>query len=452
MKNLLTIESRECVKYLHNDHPSDFVLSPYLWRNEWIRPYESLYSVLRMFERLNSFKTSYACSVIYGKKVLLTNHDYLPSLLSAACNGSVNSKYNVCNHIAIFFSARDKDQIASFPQMNEEARQLLIASEYRFCPICHAKGYHSWFYQYRGLKVCPIHHVPFESLPRCLDDKQVSVMDSPPLLYEINTAPIEKTYNKLSLNAKSIELFTMNAHFDIRAYGDKLGLTPLLNIGEEIYTRDSQNHLDVDKEMSSRFLNAIYKITARHGDAYNEFEANQILENTFCRNGIYRNNPRFSEIKAGCLQIYITLMELKLQYEQDDACAWNGILSEAFDKYMYYVLDMDDCFSFRRFYHPYAKEPYNYHTLVYISSEFEHNLNYLNDSDTLLYAIDDHIRFQWERYRKLVTEEGMDINIAINVLPAVAYLSIRDTNGVTHLQRLIWKSRFSMNGIVADEK
>ena len=231
MKDLIT-EPREYIKYIDNHRTSDYVLSPYLWRKDWVRPYESLYSALRMFERLNSFKTSYACSVIYGKKVLITTHDYLPPFLSAACNGIVDSKYNVCNYIATFFSDGDKDKVASFPQMNEEARQLLVVSEYRFCPICHAKGYHSWFYQYRGLKVCPIHHVPFESLQRCLDDKQVSVMDAHPLLYKIDTEPIEKACNKLSLNAKSIDLFTMNAHFDIRAYGNNLGMTPLLNIGE----------------------------------------------------------------------------------------------------------------------------------------------------------------------------------------------------------------------------
>lgn len=442
MKDLIT-EQREYVKYIDNHRTSDYVLSPYLWRKDWVRPYESLYSALRMFERLNSFVTSSAFSVIYGKKVFITNHDYLPPFLSAACNGIINSKYNVCHHVAAFFSAGNKDTIASFPQMNEEARQLLVASDYRFCPLCHAKGYHSWFYQYRGLKVCPIHHVPFESLQRCRDDKQVSVMDAHPLLYKIDTEPIEKACNNLSLNAKSIELFTMNAHFDIRAYGKMLGRTPLLNIGEEIYTRDSQNHLDVEKEMSSRFLNVIYKITTSLDDTYNELDAKQILEKTFFRHGIYRNNPPFSETKAGCLQIYITLMELKLQYEQDDA--WNEILSEAFDKYMYYVLGMDDYFSFRRFYHPYAKEAYNYHTLVYISSAFGDSRNCINDRDALLYAIDDHIRFQWERYRKLVIVEGMDKNNAINVLPAVAYLSITDDNGIIHLQRLVWKSRFPIS-------
>ena len=195
--------------------------------------------------------------------------------------------------------------------------------------------------------------------------------------------------------------------------------------------------------MSSRFLNAIYKITKRFGDTYNESEAELLLEKTFGRNGIYRNNPRFFATKVGCLQIYITLMELKLQYEQDDA--WNEILCEAFDKYMYYVLGMDDYFSFRRFCHPYAREAYDYHTLVYINREFDNGLNFLNDSDALLYALDDHIRFQWERYRKMVIVEGMDKNNAINTLPAVAYLSITDDNGIIHLQRLVWKSCFSMN-------
>ena len=63
----------------------------------------------------------------------------------------------------------------------------------------------------------------------------------------------------------------------------------------------------------------------------------------------------------------------------------------------------------------------------------------------MLYAIEDHIRFQWERYRKLVIEDDMDKNNAINALPTVAYLSIRDDNGIIHLQRFVWKSRFSMN-------
>lgn len=94
MKDLIT-EQREYIKYIDKRHTSDYVLSPYLWRKDWVRPYESLYSALCMFERLNSFKTSYAFNVICGKKVSLSNSDYLFPFLSAACNGIVDSNSNI---------------------------------------------------------------------------------------------------------------------------------------------------------------------------------------------------------------------------------------------------------------------------------------------------------------------------------------------------------------------
>lgn len=448
MKDLIT-EQREYFKYIDNHRTSDYVLSPYLWRKDWVRPYESLYSVLCMFERLNSFKTSYAFNVICGKKVSLSNSDYLFPFLSAACNGIVDSNSNICNHVAAFFSSEDRDKVPSFLRMNEEAHQLLINSRYRVCPICHAKGYHSWLFQYRGLKVCPIHNVPLESLSSFRDDKQVDVMDSHPLLYKIDTAPIERIWNQLSLNVKSIELFTMNNHFDISAYGNTLGMEPLLNIGEEIYTRDSQDCLDIEKEMSSRFQKAIYKVTTALEKKCTEYwtkqmMVEQILKDTFSKNARYPNNPLLCSTMADILQIYITLMELEHQYEK--IFDKNEVLSYAFKQYMHYVFGIHDNFSFRRFYHLNLTDVYYYHTLAHIWAEFDNKgIKYLNDCDALLYAIDDHIRYQWERYSKLVTEEGMDIYKAIDGLPAIAYLSITDADGIIHLRRLISKSRFLTN-------
>ena len=156
-------------------------------------------------------------------------------------------------------------------------------------------------------------------------------MDSHPMLYEIDTQKIENIYHKLSLDAKRIDLITMNNRFNIREYGQSLQMEPLLNMGEEIYKRNERDYPDVEKEMSSRFRKVICGVSSIINRRWTEEHTQTILADTFDRKR-HKKNPSFHDTMAASLQVYITLMEIKLQYRG------KNILDEIFDRYMCYCL------------------------------------------------------------------------------------------------------------------
>ena len=50
------------------------------------------------------------------------------------------------------------------PQLN----RWVFTSRFRYCPICLRGGFHSYWFQFEGIKNCPIHHAPLrDSCPRC---------------------------------------------------------------------------------------------------------------------------------------------------------------------------------------------------------------------------------------------------------------------------------------------
>lgn len=433
MKNKMLPEVRNCVKYINKgSHPIDHDFTSYTWRKGWIKPCESLYSVFCMFERLNGFTTTGAFKIINKKNQIAIGPDFAQSFISSACNGVIETTHISYRCVAEFFSTGD-DDIPSFPAMNAKARILLTDSCYVFCPKCHAIGYHSWIFQYRALKFCPIHSIPLESLTHFFLEKKVGVMDSHPMLYEIDTKKIEYIYHKLSLDAKRIDLITMNNCFNIREYGQSFQMEPLLNIGEEIYQRNERDYPDVEKEMSSRFRKVICEVSSIINRRWTEEHTQVILADTFDRNMRHKKNPSFQDTMAASLQVYITLMEIKLQHRE------KNILDEIFDRYMCYVQGVYDPLEFRRFYHPYSSEPYELKSTANVKEiELTYiNLATLNENDITLCAIDDHIRFQWAEYRKLVMEDHIDVDEAAKRLPDVAYICITDADGILHVKRIV---------------
>ena len=327
MKNEMLPEKREYVKRLNN---GSYTPSSYTWRKGWIRPYESLYSVFRMFERLNGSSTSGVFKMICNKKQMAIDDGYINAFIYCACNGTIETTHTSSKNVSEFFSTGDEN-LPAFPKMNDKAQMLLLKEFYVICPECHKRGYHSWLFQYRTLNSCPIHHIPLEIL-HGLSSEEVGVMDSHPMLYEIDTKKIDDVYHKLLRDVKSVEFLTINSYFNIREYGEKLQMVPLLSLGEEIYRRAESDCPDVEVEMSSRFRKVIVGVSDSIicGQWTNE-NTNDILKDTFDRNRRHRKNPFFQDTMATTLQIYITLMEMKVQYAEEPA------LNEIFHKYMFYV-------------------------------------------------------------------------------------------------------------------
>lgn len=433
MKNEMLPEKREYVKHLNN---GSYAPSLYTWRKGWIRPYESLYSVLRTFERLNRFSTSGAFKTICNKKQMSIDDDYINAFIYCACNGAIETTHTSSKSVSEFFSTGDEN-LPAFPKMNAQARMLFMDDFYVFCPECHKIGYHSWMFQYRALKSCPIHQIPLEILKDLSSEEKVDVMDGHPMLYEIDTKKIENVFHKFFLDVKSVDLIPINNFFNIREYGKRLQMESLLSLGEEIYRRAESDCPDVEAEMSSRFRKVIGGVSDSiiYGQ-WTEEETQGILQDTFDRNGRHRKNPILYHTLATTLQIYMTLMEMKVQYSEDPA------LVEIFYTYMCYVQGVYDPLKFRKFYHPCTAERYELRSTaqIYDINLASINSAHLNENDTTLVAIDDHIRFQWERYRQLVMEDHIDESKAVKNLPNVAYLCMTDKDGIVHLNRIVEES------------
>lgn len=433
MKNEMLPEKREYVKHLNN---GSYTPSSYTWRKGWIRPYESLYSVLRTFERLNGFSASGVFKMICNKKQMSIDDGYINDFIYCACNGAIETTHTSSKSVSEFFSTGDEN-LPAFPKMNDKAQMLLLKEFYVICPECHKRGYHSWMFQYRALRSCPIHQIPLEILHGLSSEEEVGVMDSHPMLYEIDTKKIDDVYHKLLLNVKSVEFITINDYFNIREYGERLQMVPLLSLGEEIYRRAESDCPDVEVEMSSRFRKVVGSVSnSIISGQWTEEHSQNILEDTFNRNRRHKKNPFFHDTLATTLQIYITLMEMKVQYAEEP------VLDIIFHKYMCYVQGVYDPLKFRKLYHPYTSEPYPLRSTanVYDLELAFVNLAHLNENDTTLVAIDDHIRFQWERYRKLVMEDHIDESKAVKKLPNVAYLCMTDKDGIVHLNRIVVES------------
>ncbi len=136
----------------------------YTWRDDWMFPYESLWSLTNKFGALNWIP----CHEIkrFFKKVEQKrpklNKDRIPKWNYSLALGldlekirrTLNlSKSTIDNALTTAFIPRSK-----VPLMTE-------VKELRFCPICIRYGYHSVFHQFKNVSVCPIHKT--ELVHRC---------------------------------------------------------------------------------------------------------------------------------------------------------------------------------------------------------------------------------------------------------------------------------------------
>lgn len=138
------------------DSISSTEVSNYTWRDDWVFPYESLWSLTNKFGALNWIP----CHEIkrFFKKVEQKrpklNKDRIPKWNYSLALGldfekirrTLNlSKSTIDNALTTTFIPRSKVSLMA------EVKEL------RFCAICIRYGYHSVFHQLKNVSVCPIH-------------------------------------------------------------------------------------------------------------------------------------------------------------------------------------------------------------------------------------------------------------------------------------------------------
>ena len=124
-----------------------------LWNQEWVRPYESFWSLINTYKSVNSIKTNLDAMNSLGLNTQVPSKDYYLSY-GIFCNisSSKNDLNNVIDQLSPTWHKKqlkdmfDKDDISQF-----------ISKQIKFCPKCMESGYHSVIHQLKGLKRCPFH-------------------------------------------------------------------------------------------------------------------------------------------------------------------------------------------------------------------------------------------------------------------------------------------------------
>ena len=129
----------------------------WLWRPEWIRPYESFWSILQTLMTVNVITVSDALkSLCKGNKRSTT--DYLQELgIYANCNIVYE------NVQAIGIGPDHFLPLSVYRHNSNKEMKYVISERLRLCPACMKEyQYHSYLHQLQNIKECPWHHVLLE--------------------------------------------------------------------------------------------------------------------------------------------------------------------------------------------------------------------------------------------------------------------------------------------------
>lgn len=415
---------------------------PFTWRTAWIRPYESLYSVYRMFTRINVLGDSVAPKIVTNGVVKASASNYLHSMLGYACNeyDTNNFQYKICIELSNALSAHPSPNTERFPKFYKDAAVYLMSGMYKYCPKCLDVGYHSWVFQYVGVKKCPIHNCQLLENTSMFIEPKNSILDVHPALKAINTVPIAEKVCKIFGKIKEIQVIKPNRHFNWNIFSKKIIDKPLLEVGEEIYSRKIDQTFNVKDKMKKDFYKAVK--TLQETSSISEITDDGIeliLQHVFDNIIIHRDelDPYFENTYATELQVYISIMNLKIQCTEKYDDRINKLLNE----YMVQVQAVNDPLSFYKMYHRYTYEIWDHvKTAAYIEQDIIINtkpLSRLSDNDIILLCIDDHIKIQWENFKKVAINNEYDVKVATSSLPHLSYMVIIDADDIIHLKRLV---------------
>lgn len=128
----------------------------YTWRKEWVRPYESIYSILRNFCKVNVFQGSYAMKVLDVKGYSTG----LPVPKIMMFNKSTQSEYNYNTLYDVLLPEWYRQQTAPVTSLEIPVFLDVVRPTISYCPECDKENYHSFLFQFYHVKECPFHRIP----------------------------------------------------------------------------------------------------------------------------------------------------------------------------------------------------------------------------------------------------------------------------------------------------
>lgn len=127
---------------------------PGLWDKNWVRPYESIWSIFNTYKKVNVISSNAILMKSLGIRTSArTAHDRFLSY-GIFCN--ISSNVNDFDKIfSSFVPEWYKTQLDEFTSKRDISD--FFTDKISYCPECMKNGYHSIFHQLKGIKRCPFH-------------------------------------------------------------------------------------------------------------------------------------------------------------------------------------------------------------------------------------------------------------------------------------------------------
>jgi hypothetical protein len=124
-------------------------------RPEWVRPLESLWSILAKWQFVNRVPYSTIASSILTRSGAAAEHGVDLRLLEHFCMDAL-AEHSGLSHSMIASAACSP---------SADSRMIEFASQHlRFCAACMEEGFHAALFQFTPIRRCPIHHRPLNEV------------------------------------------------------------------------------------------------------------------------------------------------------------------------------------------------------------------------------------------------------------------------------------------------
>lgn len=426
-----------------------YLCQQFTWDDDWIRPLESNYSILRNIAKINA--SSHFLAVLQnltGTPNIIWNEFYC----SAPCGGGIPVEHTATRKFRQLFT---NVEICSLPSLELTTWENLISHKLRGCPACMKLGYHSWMYQHKAINRCPIHNIDLiEDI-----DSNVWADDFKYLPYNTNLdlKPLETMYHDVFHDIKKIYYLDF---FQNKLNDKTLSLKIKVSLSGNSYTESGEHithtppqdmkyiqHISEDGILwFARLKKAIHALWDENNSIKmpNIFEylLSQKLESIECRKP--NEYPLITELmivvttlicellssnkfqfSAECLKYYPYLY-LASELIEDDVHSFANILWN-------YLSDVRGCFDYRD-----VLDFSNLKSIYcYAATNVYYTLSTLNEekfpfigfdkNKAFLSCVEDHFQYQWQKYQELFNNfERKTTKYAWADLPAISYIILQN--------------------------
>lgn len=179
----------------------------YLWRKEWVRPYESIFSVIRNFCKINVIN---AIDLLNKLELNQTNSGLFNGYLMCGCNITLK-KQKLKPLFDILLPDNYFDTLKIFNTNNEELNRTIIERQFVYCPKCMSENYHSMYHNIVNMDCCVFHKQPLIHSNISFDLRSIRYSDGKDADMNVRNAilPCERKFknNVFSLRREKYDIF-----------------------------------------------------------------------------------------------------------------------------------------------------------------------------------------------------------------------------------------------------